>query len=111
MVSDQHDWYFCLCSDHKTSHAYRNMATISSPRGDTEEWMNCLLRLSLLFLFYPTWLSAADVNGYAARYECRAGGEFCNVDVVTLTAAACAQTITTADSEETIESKLNTGSS
>ena len=63
----------------------------------------------LLFFAWPSF--AADLNGYTAQYECRAGGPNCNVDVATLTAAACAQTITTADSEATIESKLNTGSS
>ena len=62
--------------------------------------------LSLSSNVYP-----ADLNGYTAQYECRAGNANCNVDVVTYTTAACAQTITTADSEETIESKLNTGSS
>jgi len=39
---------------------------------------------------------AADVNGYTAQYECRAGGPQCNVDVATLTTQACQQTITTA---------------
>jgi len=65
-----------------------------------------------LIIFLITWSSfAADPNGYTTQYECRAGGPNCNVDVVGLTTAACAQTITTVDSLSTIESKLNTGSS
>jgi hypothetical protein len=52
---------------------------------------------------------AADVNGYTALYECKAGGANCDVDVAALTTAACAQTITTADSAGTIDTKLNTG--
>jgi len=43
-------------------------------------------------------VKAADLNGYTAEYECRAGGPNCNVDVATLTAQACQQTITTATS-------------
>lgn len=37
---------------------------------------------------------AADQNGYTARYECRAGGAYCNVDVQSLANRACDQTIT-----------------
>jgi hypothetical protein len=37
---------------------------------------------------------AADANGYTAQYECRAGGQHCNVDVVALAAQPCEQTIT-----------------
>lgn len=36
---------------------------------------------------------AADPNGYIARYECRAGGPQCNVDVAGLAARACDQII------------------
>lgn len=62
-------------------------------------------------LFFSTQAIAADANGYTAKYECRAGNPNCNVDVVAYTTAACAQTITAADSLSTIESKLNSGSS
>ena len=41
---------------------------------------------------------AADLNGYTAKYECKSGGEHCNVDVAALTAQACDQVITTATS-------------
>ena len=67
-------------------------------------------KLLFLLLLIPV-AQAADVNGYTAAYECKSGGANCNVDVATYTTAACAQTITTADSLSTIESKLNTGSS
>ena len=55
-----------------------------------------------LLLFY-SWQTAlaADANGYTAEYECRAGGPQCNVDMATLTAAACDQTITTATTPTT----------
>jgi len=71
--------------------------------------MKKLLFILLLLAFNQSF--AADVNGYTALYECRAGGPQCNVDVATYTTAACAQTITTADSAATIDTKLNTGSS
>ncbi len=65
-----------------------------------------------LVLFLAAWPSfAADLNGYTSQYECRAGGPNCNVDVAAYVTAACAQTITTADSLSTIESKLNSGPS
>jgi len=65
-----------------------------------------------LLLFLVAWPSfAADQNGYTAQYECKSGGTNCNVDVVTYTTAACAQTITTADTLSQINTKLNTGSS
>jgi hypothetical protein len=65
-----------------------------------------------LLMFLVAWPSfAADPNGYTAEYECRAGGSHCNVDVASYVAAVCAQTITTADSISTIQSKLNAGSS
>lgn len=71
-----------------------------------------LVILVFIFAFLAGNLAkAADVNGYTAQYECRADGPNCNVDVDTYTTAACAQTITTADSLSTIESKLDTGSS
>lgn len=65
----------------------------------------------ILMALFASRAIAADVNGYTALYECRAGGPNCNVDVATYTTAACAQTITTADSLATIQTKLNTGSS
>ena len=65
--------------------------------------------LLMLFVAWPSF--AADLNGYTALYECRAGGPKCNVDITTYTSAACAQTITTADSASTINSKLNSGGS
>lgn len=65
-----------------------------------------------LLMFFVAWPSfAADLNGYTAQYECRAGGSNCNVDITTYTSATCAQTITTADSASTINTKLNTGGS
>ncbi len=36
---------------------------------------------------------AADPNGYTAQYECRAGGEYCDVDVVALGTRICDQVI------------------
>ena len=66
--------------------------------------------LSLVLISYvqstqSVW--AADLNGYTAQYECRSGGPNCNVDVVTLTAAACQQTITTATAPTGDWSALN----
>ena len=47
-----------------------------------------------LLMFFVVWPSfAADPNGYTAQYECRAGGAYCNVDVVSLGNGACDQTI------------------
>ncbi|MBI3899622.1 MAG: hypothetical protein HY308_15195 [Gammaproteobacteria bacterium] len=53
---------------------------------------------ALLLAFGASFSEAADQNGYVAKYECRAGGAFCNVDIQALTSAACQQTVTTADS-------------
>ena len=50
----------------------------------------------ILFALFASPAIAADVNGYTAQYECKSGGTNCNVDVATLTAQACQQTITTA---------------
>jgi hypothetical protein len=67
--------------------------------------------LSLILLLpFPTLATAADLNGYTAQYECRAGSPNCNVDVESLVAQPCQQTITTADSLSTINSKINGGS-
>jgi hypothetical protein len=51
----------------------------------------------------------ADANGYTALYEKRAGNTTpgCNIDVATMTTAACDVNITTSDTEAQIESKLN----
>jgi hypothetical protein len=47
-----------------------------------------------LLMFFVVWPSfAADLNGYTAQYECRAGGTYCNVDVASLGERACDQTI------------------
>lgn len=35
----------------------------------------------------------ADINGYNAKYECRAGGAICNVNVAALATQQCEQTI------------------
>jgi parallel beta helix pectate lyase-like protein len=53
-----------------------------------------LFLLLVLPLFFTAHANAADANGYTARYECRAGGPNCNVDVAALAAQACQQTIT-----------------
>lgn len=63
---------------------------------------------ALLIMFFVAWPSfAADLNGYTALYECRAGGPNCNVDVVGLTQQACQQTITTATTPTTNWTALN----
>ena len=72
-------------------------------------------RLSMMFplsilLFIPSSSNAADQNGYVAQYECRAGGPRCNVDVAALVAQPCQQTITTADSVDAVNAKLNDSS-
>ena len=47
-----------------------------------------------LLTFFIAWPSiAADLNGYTAQYECRAGGPNCNVDVAALGNRSCDQTI------------------
>jgi hypothetical protein len=53
---------------------------------------------------------AADQNGYTAQFECRAGNPNCNVDVNSYVSRTCQQTITPADSNSTISSKINGGS-
>ena len=55
--------------------------------------------LLMFFVASPTF--AADLNGYAAKYECRRGGSFCNVDVSSLAAKTCDQVITTNTSPAT----------
>jgi hypothetical protein len=71
--------------------------------------MNRLFAFILMLIAAAPTL-AADANGYTAMYECRAGGPNCNVDVDSLTKQSCQQTITTADSASTINSKINGGS-
>ena len=51
-----------------------------------------------------------DLNGYTALYEARADNPNNNVDVAWYVSQSCQQTITTSDSESTIESKINGGS-
>jgi len=46
---------------------------------------------ALVFSLSPSF--AADLNGYTAQYECRAGGPKCNVDVAALTKQPCLQTV------------------
>lgn len=60
--------------------------------------------LLMLFVVWPSF--AADLNGYTAQYECRAGGPQCNVDVATYVTHACDTTITTADSMTAITDKM-----
>ena len=62
--------------------------------------MKRLIAIILLFAAWPA--IAADLNGYTAQYECRAGNSNCNVDVATLTAQACHQTIAVGDAWSTI---------
>jgi hypothetical protein len=62
-----------------------------------------LIVASLFFitLYLPaphTTAAGADLNGYIAQYECRAGNPNCNVDVIGLTNQTCQVTVTTADS-------------
>ena len=55
------------------------------------------LPIAFVLLLVPLYgvAQAADLNGYNARYECRAGGPVCNVDVTALTTKPCDQVITT----------------
>lgn len=46
-----------------------------------------------LFLIPTNNTMAADQNGYTAQYECRAGAQYCNVDVAVLVSQPCEQTI------------------
>lgn len=61
-----------------------------------------------LLMSFVAWPSlAADLNGYTAQYECRAGGPKCNVDIATLTSQACQQTITPATTPTNDWSAIN----
>ncbi len=62
-----------------------------------------LLLAGLLF----SQAHAADINGYTAEYECRAGGTQCNVDVASYTTADCDQIITTSTSPTNNWSAIN----
>ncbi len=53
--------------------------------------------MSLLF-FVPTVSNAADQNGYAAQYECRAGNPNCDVDVTSLALQPCQQIVSASTS-------------
>ena len=64
-----------------------------------------ILLVILVFIFgflVSNLAKAADVNGYTAQYECKAGGANCNVDVVSYGNAACQQTIHVSDAWSTI---------
>lgn len=56
--------------------------------------MNRLFAFTLL-LFAASPAFAADANGYTAQYECRAGGQYCNVDVASLGNRTCDQIVST----------------
>ena len=60
-----------------------------------------------LMLFATAPSLAADANGYTAKYECRAGGPKCDIDVTALSQLACNQTITTATTPKTDWSAIN----
>ena len=47
----------------------------------------------ILFMLMSWNAFAADLNGYTARYECRAGGPYCDLDVVALGTRPCDQII------------------
>lgn len=61
-----------------------------------------------LILFGTNLSLAADQNGYTARYECRAGGEYCDVDVQSLASRACDQIITPSSPWSSINWSNNT---
>lgn len=63
-----------------------------------------LLPLSLL----SNPVFAADQNGYTARYECRAGGPSCDVDVAALGARTCDQVVTASTPWSSINWSNNT---
>lgn len=68
-----------------------------------------LLHLVVLGAFAPASLThAADVNGYTAQYECRAGGAYCNVDVVALGQRACDQVVSSSTPWSSINWSNNT---
>jgi len=50
---------------------------------------------AVIFALFAGPTLAADANGYTAKYECRAGGPNCNVDVATLSAQSCDQIVET----------------
>jgi hypothetical protein len=52
--------------------------------------------------------NAADVNGYTAQYECRAGSANCNVDVVALGNRGCDQIVDTQTAWSSINWSNNT---
>lgn len=68
------------------------------------------MRFLLLLLLVTPLLAtahAADLNGYSARYECRAGNPNCDVDVAALAAKNCDQTITPSTTPTTDWSAIN----
>ena len=62
--------------------------------------------LILLFFAWPSF--AADLNGYTAQYECRAGGAHCDVDVVSLSQRECDQKISASTAWSSINWSSNT---
>lgn len=60
-----------------------------------------------LIAFFSFAAHAADINGYTAQYECRAGGPQCDVDVAGLTQQACQQIITQSTPWSSINWKNN----
>ena len=64
---------------------------------------------TLLVMFFVAWpIFAADLNGYTAQYECRAGNSNCPVDVVTYSARACDQNIAVSTAWASINWSNNT---
>jgi len=71
--------------------------------------MNRIL-FAFLFLFtLNAW--GADANGYTAQYECRSGGPNCDVDVVTLVAQSCQQTVLPNSEGDTTWTKITSNPS
>ena len=54
---------------------------------------NLAFSAAILLLGVVANSHAADLNGYSAQYECRAGSPNCNVDVAALSTRACDQTV------------------
>jgi len=67
-----------------------------------------LVILVIMILASP--VLAADLNGYTAQYECRAGNPNCDVDVAAIASKPCDATISDSDSISTINWKLDTTS-
>lgn len=61
-----------------------------------------------LMLFATAPSLAADANGYTAKYECRAGGQYCDVDINQLTNRSCDQIISVSTPWSSINWSNNT---